>query len=1516
MLLRTAKKTAGVHVKFDDTILGHVFDYQKQRMREIVPPTEPVVFKTEQVINGCDKHTHFGGLDMTTSAGFNCAQTFPASTKSNFFVRDETTLLWDIDRSTRHGQQLGVRWDNNLIDAESGIVPDSMWDVNIKQEILPNLKNECFKSRVVWVLPVEDTMLHRAYFGSFVSAYIGDHGNHNSGVGMNPYSSQWDHVISRMKSVNTHGWDGDYEGFETIANGQMFDLFVRKVNYWYEFHSTRSDSFDKDNLIRAAISKMMSDGQFRANPFFYLNPGMLASGGYLTTIFNTELNETLLAYSFFAQFGDLHWHGSPPTPEQVEECWDVFDTSVKALLYGDDIAAACGPKASFFTQLSHHNQMAKCGVNFTPSTKGDVCSHELKPVEELTFIGNTTTVHHFDFSPNRQYWATPNPKSLLKPITFFKPGLDPNQSFIVACNDAIRRNFPSAGREGFDAFSQTVVTACHRVGIVLVPYTWEECVQKMRPDSDFENFYNEYTDAGVDEIYSLSDRSFLVGREWPTSREDEACGQMDAGGEEASLISLATAAPSATLGLLNTGPEEAVKTILVTDLCKRPGWVPTAVMDQLSTQGVTNTTLFKSSHGFMSYFSRAYRCWSGGLKLDSLNPLYRMTMTCSHENKQTVVSRLFPAPGEVADPGYLPQNGYLPFVSRGNRVGHCSAIVPYKTEFDFTLIPHYEIVQPFTDGMFYATAIVGLQMDADEFGGYRTGVIVSGSDSFRLSYLYNVPLLTVTGTVFNHLDRDYATVPTTLRIEHGALGIAFPLSFSSLARLVNVAPYTLGTLLVTPTTTAVFNNVGAMNIPSIYLTDIELRSMGVPIQAGQARFYDGSTLVCTANCAQTAVIGVNQLKFVANPTSEDLTWVDYPAFTPNPVNMREIVYPSGKAVTVSDFFTATTPILDNIDLPYKLGLPFGTLLVPDSALNNTLPFKCFSLNPTLYPALPTDIYYREFTRDGNAFFDVAPIMDEFKMVMRSEAEGQMDQGVGIDEKVESAASEHVQAYRGGIGDYDQTFVDLASRPQIITRVRWTTAHSVGEQLLQLNLPTHCLVSQTIAAPFNTFRYSSFESIKIRVTMQSNRFQQGMLCLYSVPMSDPSEVARTHGTSLTSQTCVPDFILFQAGDNKTVELDIPWIYPTRSFDSDRVEIDPLVALVQLSVFSVLRVGPEAVIDYVDLTFSCSIVGARFSVPRVDVGAPPVFEHLAIKRRISRIQPVRMAVHDKKDRTRALDYQRAYGQMFSAVLSSLASKAVDFGTNALGQAVKGLMNDKPNDYANPTPVRTVYEPSFAAVEGVTYAAVLDESIGSQYLAYAPPITPGELDFADLCARFSYHSRFTLTTGGLNEDVLFVTELSPTAEVTEQAPLATFQPTLQCFLSLAATFWSCDEIVYRITMVGATGHSVRLAFLSNYGNFQVPEVETYSQFVQFCDFSRESDTVEVRVPWRTPRRKLRVSKGYDLDRSRYAYGSMYTRLVGSLQSTEVLASSVEFIVFVSFRGMKLDDFSTGPIDFTPQL
>jgi hypothetical protein len=1230
-------------------------------------------------------------------------------------------------------------------------------------------------------------------------------------------------------------------------------------------------------------------------------------------MFNTDLSDTLLKYSFLMSYCE-HFGIvlKMITREQVKEYKRLYKASVGALLYGDDVAVVNTPNTSWFNQLSHHRQMAKCGIKITPAdNKLAPCSDKLKPLCDLTFIGNTTVKATFEFAPGRIYWSKPNEKSLLKPLTFYKPGLDKLESFIVCCNDTVRRTFPSYGKQGFEDFKKQVVDACLAVGIVLNTWTWDECIDKMRPEADMNAGHLDYTDEDHAEIYALAAKSHLVGRPHEQVPSEIGIPQMDVDTEVTQLLSLETPGPVSEIGITSghKGPAPR-KTFLITDLCKRPGPLITTVTERILAQGVTNVELITTNRGYLAYFSELYRVWAGGIKIDIFTPGTRLTLVSSNENSQTHLNPLFPV-NEFGNYQRIPTNGYFPAAVRGLGTGFMNAIVPYTTEYNFSLLPHFPPNTPFATGEFYATATLSARSFVDPPAAnsvFEGQMLVSGSDSIRLGMLYRVPLLTVVGSVFNHVDGNAALVPQFVRLENAGVlgGSTMPWPLSTLLRTPNVLSYVPGPVVTTPLTGTVYHEATQLDFASSYLTDEELRAVGVQIAPGQNRSYTFGTLTYLTDLSKSAIIGVSPFRIVINEVYNEKSELRGFAATANPTGLIEFTDPSGKAYAVANDFSVDPTVLAKDSVLVKLGLQSGTIAIPDFALAMTAEFMPLTVVPTPVPEHPP-YSYAPFTSDGLSFF-ITPVADDWH---ECKAIPQMEsQGVSIDPYAKEEKSVTVTTTPSGLQDMEQTFVDLAKRPQVIKRFKWRTNDSIGEQLIQLNFPTDLLVSNTIAAPFNTFRYASWTMVEITATITSNPFQSGCLCMYAVPMTDPSEVARTHALSLTSQTTVPNFVLFQAGSNTSVSLSIPWVYPTVAWDSDRVEIDPLVALFQISVFSPLKIGPDAPINFVDITLSCSIQGAAFSVPRVHADKP-AFDVSATRKRVANIKSARFAVRDIKDKTVHI---HARAQMFKSVMSSLASSAIDFGTQALGNGLKGLMNDKPNDYANPPVSRFVGEPNLAPFEGLTYAQPLDESLGSRYEAKSPPSTQGELDFGSLCERYSYGGRFTVNTSNLHEDLVFQEELSPTSEVTSQSLGATFQPTLQCYLSLASTFWSCESITYRFTMVGANGHAVRLAFMTNYGEFEVPKDETYSQFVQFCEFTKAEPTAEIQVPWRSPRDFLRVSKGYNIDRARYAFGSLYGRVVGSLQTTELLPESVEFLVFVSYKGMKLTDFSTGPLDFEP--
>jgi hypothetical protein len=1189
---------------------------------------------------------------------------------------------------------------------------------------------------------------------------------------------------------------------------------------------------------------------------------------------NTEFGNWLLCYSWLL--------ATAPLGYSLDQTWRAYEKNVVGFTYGDDLTSAVSPEfAKIFNQASHAANMKSIGVIFTPAVKDAIVSAINIPIEDESFLGGTTHEEVHTFSGDRRFWYVADDKSVIKPLTHYTPGDAPLQAFITQCLDSQRRKFPGKGRALFETFTRDLIAACAEGGVTFQAFTWDKLcdLYKYAP---FQDGFEEDFDLDDPINAAQANLSFFTDRP-PIPARYTCVAEMEVSDEP---ITLTTTLPSATLGTAVGSPSSGMGHVSnILTLMKRSRFVTYDPEREPLVSLLSSPT----TNNYLTYFSSLYRMWGGAFILSGYGTGGTRTVTtCISENSTSAPGPITDLAALSLDPGST-SGGYMPKTYGGARGVVISSVLPCKTPYNFLLIPHGN--NKSLDIDFYNPGWFSSQA---EISTIRT------ADGFRLGGLTQVPPLRVVAGLFQHVGGDAFFMPTNLILIDGG-SFRPSITTSDSIGYNNTTPYTPGPVIITS-----YNDYTAIDqlaLLSAGLSDKTLVSLGFAIRPGQTRVYSGLTAVINVDLSSFVRMASSPKIVLHNDGATNGVTVEALKATPNPAGNKTYFGPAGREYLTSDFFILDSAEWNRDDVRRSLFAPTGLVPLVDATLSQT-----YVLRPN--PEAPVD-FEGTLIRPINhalAFYAVPAPPLEVKY------HAEMDSGVVIDADAVEAKTPQVFTTQNGERDSQMDFPGLAKRPQVVDKKIWDASMPTGHVVAQYLLPWDLIVSDTIAAPYRTFLYSAHDSIDITITVQSNSFQAGMLVAYAVPMTDATEITTTHTNSLTSQTTLPTHMLVPAGVAKSYTLNVPWVYPTAYLDVSRLDIDPVLSIVQISVFSPLNVGADATLNYADLTISAQINGAHFSVPAV---TPPVPVDVVqtTRRRLKRTPVQITSLRDLKV------YDRITGVAESALIdlglkavAGLVHKAVDFGAAALGQAIGGAFFDYPNNSMNPPLVRTILEPHMASMEGLSTAEALDEEMGRQYSFEAAHMVPDELDFAALAARRSYNGRFNLTVSDPVGTLLWQQELTPTAGLSALPLGAIFQPTLPEFLSLSATFWSCDSLEYTFILVGASLHSTRIGFVTNYGRYVVPSVEdeAYSQFAQFHDFSAGDNSFTLSVPWRAPTDVLRVSKGVTPDRAKYSYGSVYARVVTSLQATETVAQSVEVLVFVSIRGLKLYDFSTGPSDF----
>jgi hypothetical protein len=1438
MCYRSPLAAASACITYDMSVMEKVCAQRTDFLITTISPVCGVGLLTDhQIWNGDPGIPHLNPMDMSRSAGFPWNKESPGP-KSRFFTRNED----GFHVCTSNDLKISLAEVNAAV--EEGLVPDFIFDISLKDEVLPNSKIVDKKTRSFWIAPIEALYLNKKYFGHFVAAYMSGCGRTGSAVGINPYSPAWDAMFKKLIACSPVGFDGDYKAYETILVDGVAELLARLINAWYQRYQVGGD-VDKDNFIRLNLIRSALHSDFRIAPFFFRKSGMMPSGWFLTTIFNTEFGLWLLQYSFRI----LAQEQRIPENDHVA----LFKAKVAIADFGDDnITASALP---WFNQAAHARIMATCGVIFTPSQKDATPAVVNVPMECLGFLGNDTVRATYPFAPDLEFWAVGGTRSLYKPITFVRQSHDDLLMLIMNVHGAQRRIF-GAGPARFNEFTTAVRDACNEVSITPTLLSYDE----IRDDFINGVYQDDYDDCEfADRDYERARGTFYGAQRSKCEYEP----QMD-------VVEFKT---SDKLGVQTKSaiPDDVYQPVAsVLTLCKRPYLIQNIVGNR------TLVSFLKPSAkttGYLQWLSPLYRVYRGGLIFAHRDGT-PLTTTCLQENIGDITfSGAFA--NETLDTA-ISGSGYAPKNMTTGTLLSTQVMFPWVSEYDFNIVPQIGVVET----RFHNSGYISC---ANNDPGYTTCRVAHG---FGFWNLYRVPRIKVLGSHFQHELDNPISLPTSLRMEQG---IGFPdprISTQDFIAWNNTIAFETGAAF--PSAGAnVFYHVAAMTIQTSALSDGQLRALGFPITDGQPRVYQPGSATVTAElgayvrvpstpvCFYGGQVGPSLHSSKCTPGSESFLYVNSSGF-------ETLI----AAVWSFDVSSWLSPAFKSFIIDY----PTAFVAAIDYTLN--IPLQTNASNPISAGGY----VFRIFSDEAFAYL-VDPADEEFV--------AQMDTGVHIVVEEEKVVDETAQT-RSGTDENQMTYVQAVARPQVVTRFQWTTTDAVGTVLLQLNLPWDILVSETNAAPFRRFLYSSWESIEVTATITTNPFQCGVLFMYAVPLTDPSEVASTHSNSLTSQSILRERVAIPAGRPGAYTITIPWLYPKHMLDAGLIDIEPVFSILQIGVFSELRTGVDATVLSADIVVSARVIGGKFSVPTI---APPPTDFVTSAR--ERMRARRGVFHAVSD----LNHYQPQGlfDFLGPAVKGLASKAVDFGASQLGTFVKGLILDFPNNGMIVDHSSVTFDQRNANIEGLSNAEVLDERFGETYVGQNLPDPTLDLQFTSIVARPCYLGRFSVSVATEIESIVWSTELSPTAYLSAAQPGQIVQPTLQAYISLMATFWRAD-MEYHFVPVMCNAHSVKIAFASNYARFTPPAQvdESFAQFATFHDFTADNGQFTLTVPWRAATNMLRVSKGFNSDRSNYAYGSIYARAMTPLQAPETVSNNAEILIFVSMRNASFRNFNTGSVDF----
>jgi hypothetical protein len=250
----------------------------------------------------------------------------------------------------------------------------------VGEQIAPT---KTFKCRLIDAPPAHRTILSRKYNASFQD-FLMEH-RHDLGImpGINPCSSEWGLIVTKLHEYNTLINDSDFTNFDGVhsrcALTMVRDIYFRFLLKDPEF------AVDENQHVafHACWDELITRSVVVKNLKYIVNHG-LASGHDCTTPINCILLKLYLYLAWFLLARKFANHLAN---------YQAFVDNVCAIVYGDDSLWAVKPHIDWYTAQAVHDELIQYGIKITPASKFTKTFPPPRPIEQLTFLSRSFTPH-------------------------------------------------------------------------------------------------------------------------------------------------------------------------------------------------------------------------------------------------------------------------------------------------------------------------------------------------------------------------------------------------------------------------------------------------------------------------------------------------------------------------------------------------------------------------------------------------------------------------------------------------------------------------------------------------------------------------------------------------------------------------------------------------------------------------------------------------------------------------------------------------------------------------------------------------------------------------------------------------------------------------------------------------------------------------------------------------------------------------------------------------------------------
>lgn len=492
-------------------------------------------------------------------------------------------------------------------------------------------------------------------------------------------------------------------------------------------------------------------------------------------------------------------------------------------------------------------------------------------------------------------------------------------------------------------------------------------------------------------------------------------------------------------------------------------------------------------------------------------------------------------------------------------------------------------------------------------------------------------------------------------------------------------------------------------------------------------------------------------------------------------------------------------------------------------------------------------------------------------------------------------SKYVKSVQAGSIEDIKTFL---ARPYLLNQVDITTSLNANDDPITVNLPTdftgyYSSGTLTGGIPIFQNKLSGFMGLradfKIRVVVNANPFQQGVLLLRFVPFTGamPYQAAMWNYNLTTKSQ--HQRVLIDVSCDSEAELTVPFVYPSPFINlmQNNSLLTYNLGKVYLTMYSALKVGtggtPSVEVSVFGSMHNVELMGP---VPPSAQSSRPV-----ITKRSAGVADQERRPAGSMERTNSTT---------GAVLSSVGDLAAKIPlVSSFAQPLKWMskMIDAPAAYfgmSNPILTNTqtaiqildkqYWNNSDQPKVGYVLGVHSDNDIGK--LPSAGGTDADEMSIAYIASRFAWFYTFNFAASGSPNDKIFSTRVAPGYLTTTGTGLNPTVPTPVFAAAANFTYWR-GSIIFRFIFVKTKFHSGRVVISfcpGNLSDMSSALTITNSQYAfrEIVDV-KEGSVVEITCPYINT----------DVWSGLYEGGTIAVHILNPLKHPSTCANSIDVLV-----------------------